>query len=74
MYKDKIGDITREERTQGRKQFMRKYGGVYGEDVGIVNVDLLEAALFFAQNILNDINETCEGDEYIKKNYIIPRY
>lgn len=44
------------------------------ENLGLINIILLQNAIFVAKNILNDINETCEGDEYIKKNFLVPRF
>lgn len=42
--------------------------------MGVVNVILLQNAIFFAKNVLNDITESCEGDEYILKDFYVPRY
>jgi len=33
-----------------------------------------KTALFYAKNIINNTNESCEGEEYIKKNHIVDRY
>lgn len=62
-----------------RRKLKEKYCNIYPNDkekkqLGLTNIILLQNALFFAKNILHDINELCEGDEYIKKNFYVPRF
>ena len=66
-------------KTQSKKAIKKKYFRTYPSDqelveMGRVNIVLLQNAIFYAKNVLNDINETCEGDEYIKRNFYFPRF
>lgn len=64
---------------ENKRKLKRKFWNRYPHEdkavqLGMINIKLLENSLFYVQNLLNDINESCEGDEFIKKNFYIPRY
>eukprot|EP00347_Sterkiella_histriomuscorum_P009991 403339101 len=42
--------------------------------LGTVNLVLLQNAIFYAYNMIRDLSESCEGDEFIKKDFYKDRY
>lgn len=64
---------------ENKKSLKRKYYNQFPSNekeksLGMINILLLQNAIFYAKNVLNDINDTCEGDEFIKKSFEIPRF
>ena len=63
-------------KAENMRQFKRSFVGKFPKPSLIqpVNTILLRNCIFFAWNHLLEINNQCEGDEFIKHNFYQPTY
>ena len=61
-----------ENKKQFKRQHYHKFPEIDSDLLGLINPILLQNAIFYAKNILNNINSSCEGDEFFKQNHIKP--
>lgn len=82
-YGDKIKEALEEDRKiienmynyENKKKLKKKFSAITNDEtLGWININLLTCAIFYAKNLLNDILEKCEGDEFFKRDFYVPRF
>lgn len=59
-----------------KKKLKKKYHKIIPEnpEIGMININILQCALLYSKNLLNDIDEKCEGEEFFRRDYYVSRY